>query len=556
MIIITESHIKKIILIIGPPQNGVELLKSGLNFLCHGDCEGEPILSADNTGPSLINENQVSTTRLFSERVGSMTPSWNKMKDSGRVMQDIRTYLKNCIARSAPLFLGYAHLYQVLPLWLEVIKELGIEPQIIHLSRHPWEVAQALYRYEGLDLDSGHRFWLSCYRDAAMTSLEYKTVIVAYEQLLENPCQVFHRISDALCLSYIYDLQEKYPLQLSYFLQTQKRDFDADNMSSREKELYSIFYRLYNKVIVDKNEGNHNKISRDLRKTLKRFTRSDLYPTYCAKMDQFYRQDAEKKLNGMDKGKTFWDTPIKLIPQDYFSSSIYAFGLIKPALTSFLVDFLKPGWTVIDVGAHLGYISMLAAALVRDEGKVVSFEPALNMVEILKENLKAYPRAYVVPKLAWHKEESVYFKVHDLAHSHENKVLHPDLDQDQEISHDNNLTLLQGFPLDAYCIENDINPDLVNVDIKGSERQVLEGMAALFVTGRPVVTLDLESSLAWSKRMNTLFQDIANYVQGYNYVALESVGYRLHVKMNYDQNVDYDNIILVPEEKLALVGIK
>ncbi len=50
-------------------------------------------------------------------------------------------------------------------------------------------------------------------------------------------------------------------------------------------------------------------------------------------------------------------------------------GIYEPHLLTFVRSFLKPGMTFVDVGANIGFYSMLAAALVGETGRVLSFEP-------------------------------------------------------------------------------------------------------------------------------------------------------------------------------------
>jgi FkbM family methyltransferase len=49
--------------------------------------------------------------------------------------------------------------------------------------------------------------------------------------------------------------------------------------------------------------------------------------------------------------------------------------LYEAATVVALVDILKAGDTFVDVGAHVGFFSLIAAALVGPEGRVVAFEP-------------------------------------------------------------------------------------------------------------------------------------------------------------------------------------
>lgn len=47
----------------------------------------------------------------------------------------------------------------------------------------------------------------------------------------------------------------------------------------------------------------------------------------------------------------------------------------EPHVTAVLEATIKPGMTVIDIGANIGYFSLLSAALVGNQGRVIAFEP-------------------------------------------------------------------------------------------------------------------------------------------------------------------------------------
>ncbi len=59
----------------------------------------------------------------------------------------------------------------------------------------------------------------------------------------------------------------------------------------------------------------------------------------------------------------------------YVSRQIREQGIWEPYETALVVKFLQPGSVFVDVGANIGYFSVLAAALVGDHGQVVAFEP-------------------------------------------------------------------------------------------------------------------------------------------------------------------------------------
>jgi FkbM family methyltransferase len=58
--------------------------------------------------------------------------------------------------------------------------------------------------------------------------------------------------------------------------------------------------------------------------------------------------------------------------------------MYEPSRSNFLYNILRPGDTFIDIGAHIGYFSLLASALVGRTGFVYSFEPERkNYVQLL-----------------------------------------------------------------------------------------------------------------------------------------------------------------------------
>jgi len=66
---------------------------------------------------------------------------------------------------------------------------------------------------------------------------------------------------------------------------------------------------------------------------------------------------------------------------------VYYFGVWEPNLTRWIATRLRPGDTFIDVGANIGYFSLLASKIVGDAGKVVSIEASPKIFEALIANL-------------------------------------------------------------------------------------------------------------------------------------------------------------------------
>ena len=62
-------------------------------------------------------------------------------------------------------------------------------------------------------------------------------------------------------------------------------------------------------------------------------------------------------------------------------------GVWEPAATAAFRSLLSPGDVCVDVGAHVGYYTLLASKLVGPAGHVFALEPAPSTFEALSSNL-------------------------------------------------------------------------------------------------------------------------------------------------------------------------
>lgn len=77
-----------------------------------------------------------------------------------------------------------------------------------------------------------------------------------------------------------------------------------------------------------------------------------------------------------------------LDPQD--SLRLAHTGVYEAVETAFVKRTLKPGHVFVDIGAHIGYYSAMAALLVGPNGKVIAFEPCPVNYALLARNIEPY----------------------------------------------------------------------------------------------------------------------------------------------------------------------
>ncbi len=75
------------------------------------------------------------------------------------------------------------------------------------------------------------------------------------------------------------------------------------------------------------------------------------------------------------------------------------YGLWESQETAYLIMTLLPGQTFVDIGAHVGYFSVLASKRVGPTGRVIAFEPEARNLDLLERNLwrNGCDNAAVVP---------------------------------------------------------------------------------------------------------------------------------------------------------------
>ncbi|MFG1921075.1 FkbM family methyltransferase [Cryptosporangium sp. NPDC048952] len=87
--------------------------------------------------------------------------------------------------------------------------------------------------------------------------------------------------------------------------------------------------------------------------------------------------------------RTRFGSAIPVTTTDLIQRYLYLFGSWEPNLTHWISTRIRPGDTVIDVGAHIGYFTLLAAHLTGPTGQIVAIEAAPHFHEALTQALVA-----------------------------------------------------------------------------------------------------------------------------------------------------------------------
>jgi FkbM family methyltransferase len=196
----------------------------------------------------------------------------------------------------------------------------------------------------------------------------------------------------------------------------------------------------------------------------------------------------ESTLEPTAEVRTFFDSTILVDPQDMCGRFIYYFGMWEPNLTHWISERLSDGDVFVDVGANVGYFSLLASTLV-GRGHVVAVEPTPRAFAMLQESLRRShtTNVRVVNAAAWH-EPSVL-----------KMFSGPNLTMSSLMSdwaaqwNDHECCDVPAARLsDILTAEEIRTARIVKIDVEGAEWHVIEGMAELLENCRDDLEIMVE----------------------------------------------------------------
>lgn len=182
---------------------------------------------------------------------------------------------------------------------------------------------------------------------------------------------------------------------------------------------------------------------------------------------------------------------MELDSRDLVTQAILVNGIWEPRITAIVSGALQKGNVFIDVGAHVGYYSLLASQRVGSTGKVIAIEPNPPTLDRLRRNIHLNGASNIVvePVACTDVGRTLRFFQADLENTGGSSLASQNARGAKQIS-------VAGVPLDKIVESLGLSHvDFVKIDVEGAEMQVLGGMTNILAKYRPKIVIELKADL-------------------------------------------------------------
>jgi FkbM family methyltransferase len=238
---------------------------------------------------------------------------------------------------------------------------------------------------------------------------------------------------------------------------------------------------------------------------------------------QLVKSGPDRDLYKTAANRFFWLNKI-----GHVDISIIETGIFEAASTRIVNQYVKKGHVVLDVGANIGYYTVLLSELVSNEGRVIAFEPTRHFGNVLKANVEAnqLTNVDVIDYGLSNRDREV-----DIDIGISSATIHSSNYYDPIIRHER----ISLKTLDNFVSENNISRiDFIKIDVDGHEPYFFDGAWAVLEKLDPFILFEV-SHLHYMKAGINLCEF---------YKKLKEKGYRIYYEQDLEEIRELDVFLI------------
>lgn len=230
----------------------------------------------------------------------------------------------------------------------------------------------------------------------------------------------------------------------------------------------------------------------------------------------------------------------------YIDACIHHYKYWDKSLSDTFIKYLRKDSTCIDVGANIGFLSLLAASIVGADGKVLAIEPLEEIVLQLQKSKEAnnFSQLSIIPSACGNRDGEVsFYATKDTGVS--SLLSNLETTSGKSIERTVKLTKLDTLTSSLKKI------DLIKIDVEGFEHEVLLGAEETILRHRPIIVLEYSPSF-YNKNSADTKKRIVSFLKEKNYSVeildsvVDNVVSKPDLLLEYPYNEGIWNVVCTP----------
>jgi FkbM family methyltransferase len=238
---------------------------------------------------------------------------------------------------------------------------------------------------------------------------------------------------------------------------------------------------------------------------------------------------------------------MQLNPTEHIQQQLFWYGYYEKELGDILNKIIKPGDVFLDIGANIGYFSLLVANNVPTV-KVISFEPVREVFEKLKKNIAINDFKNIT---SFHAAVGEMKEEIGLFVSGPDNLGMSSFKQPENFS--GKKEIVQVLALDEWFQRAGLAKiDVIKLDVEGSELAALKGMKEILQSFKPIVIVEINPETL--SMFGLVPTDIYNYLNKFDFVSFLITETGKLKKLESGSINETINVLFVHNRKLELVS--
>jgi FkbM family methyltransferase len=209
----------------------------------------------------------------------------------------------------------------------------------------------------------------------------------------------------------------------------------------------------------------------------------------------------------------------------------YWLGTYETDLQDSIADLIEPSWSAYDIGANIGFVSLLLAQKLGESGEIFAFEALPANLERLRTHVEINgldSRVHVIPGAVAATSETLRFLVGPSGAMGKAEGSAGRTEGHRETVE------VPGICLDDFVYQDgNPPPQVIKMDIEGGEVLALKGMKRLLAEAHPLILLELHgpeaARVAWETLTAAGYQ-ICRMQHGYPRIpSLEALDWKAYL---------------------------